>query len=420
MSGSSQPVAEESGVTPDAQSSRCAISRPSGLGLSPCRSRSCGLTRMYAPAEPALSLDLLLTSPRGDLPSLVAPWNPTRLVAFDSGKSALWGALRAACLGRGDELLVPAYVFHAVLDPALALGLTCRFYRVTTAIEPDLDDLTAKIGARTRALLLVHYFGFPGPSRALRQLCDERGLLLIEDCAHALFGSGGDGPLGSVGDLSVFSLKKILPVPGGGILVINNPNLTFTDHLSAPSARDVLSRLVGRILNSAEAVSGWSVKARLLSSHEFRRLLARRVKPRQARFDQGLNIISAAIARRVDPSEVTRRRRANYTRLLEDLPAPGWIRPVFPDLPRGVSPFCFPIYVENRDRVQDYLLRRGIHARVYWDVAELPAGALEQCPDTASILERILTLPIHQSIREEHIRRYCLALRGAHLIAGVT
>lgn len=374
---------------------------------------------MYASAEPTLTLDLLLGSQRADLRALVAPWSPAQVVPFESGKSALWGALRATRLAPGNEILVPAYVYHSVLDPMRALALTCRYYRVTSALEADLDDLTAKIGARTRAVLLVHYFGFPGPARALRRLCDERGLVLIEDCAHALFSRDGDCPLGSIGDASAFSLKKPLSVPGGGFLVVNNPALRFDDRLVQPRATEGISRLVARILGSVEAAVGWSIKAQLLSSHDFRRLLARRSRRRQSRFDRGLSIISAAMARRVDPSAVVRRRQANYRRLLDELADLPWLRPVFPGLAAGVSPFCFPVYLEERDRIQDYLLGHGIHARVYWDVAEIPPGALDQCPETSSILDRILILPIHQSLVAEHVDEISRALHAARPVLAM-
>lgn len=97
-----------------------------------------------------------------------------------------------------------------------------------------MEDLGRRIGKRTRAVLCTHYFGFPQALKALRALCDEHSVYLIEDCAHALFSCSGDGYLGTWGDASVFSLRKTLPVPNGGALVLNRPGLVLPHELYGP------------------------------------------------------------------------------------------------------------------------------------------------------------------------------------------
>ena len=67
-------------------------------------------------------------------------------------------------------------------------------------------------------MLAAHYFGLPQPMAAMRAFCDERGISLIEDCAHAFFGVSDDRPVGSWGDVAIASLTKFFPVPEGGLL----------------------------------------------------------------------------------------------------------------------------------------------------------------------------------------------------------
>lgn len=367
---------------------------------------------MYVPAETTLYSGLLLGHSHGDIHEMVAPWHPPRVVCFASCKAALWGALRALRLAHGDRILAPAYLFYSVLHPAQALGLSVDLYRVDSSLNPDLQDVAARIDERTRAVLLVHYFGFPGPATAMRRLCDEHGVALIEDCAHALFSRDGSRALGSFGDASIFSLKKVLPVPGGGVLALNSPALRFDDQLKGSDPGETLYLLARRVLNSLEAASGWSIKARLLSSHGFRRRLARGKDGPANHYGNELSRLSAHMARRTDPSAIVRRRRANYQFLLTELADLTWLRPVFDCLPAGVSPFCFPVFVPDRDHIQDCLLRQGIHARVYWDVTELPNGALENHPEVAFILDSILALPVHQGVTTRQIRAVAEVLRS--------
>jgi hypothetical protein len=78
---------------------------------------------------------------------------------------------------------------------------------------------------RTRAIVVIHEYGYPHPR--LAEMCAvarERGIPLIEDCAHSLDSALPAGPLGSLGDFAVFSLSKVLPVPSGGVLVAAAPD----------------------------------------------------------------------------------------------------------------------------------------------------------------------------------------------------
>ncbi len=79
--------------------------------------------------------------------------------------------------------------------------------------------MSAKCGSRTRALIAAHYFGFPQDGRSLRSFCDERGLIFVEDCAHAFFGEFDGGPPGLHGDYAVASTMKFFPIHDGGVLV---------------------------------------------------------------------------------------------------------------------------------------------------------------------------------------------------------
>src|SRR5205823_1409788 len=90
----------------------------------------------------------------------------------------------------------------------------------------------------------------------IRDLCRKHGLILFEDCALA-FGSSANGqPLGSFGDAAIFCLPKFLPVPNGGVLVLNNPNLKMPPPTRPPSRYSVGSQLATKILDHFEAHGG--------------------------------------------------------------------------------------------------------------------------------------------------------------------
>jgi perosamine synthetase len=74
-----------------------------------------------------------------------------------------------------------------------------KFYRVLGSMEIDLDHLVQSIDQKTKAVLVTHYFGFPQDIDVISGLCKEKGLYLIEDCAHGLYGARNGRWLGRVG-----------------------------------------------------------------------------------------------------------------------------------------------------------------------------------------------------------------------------
>jgi dTDP-4-amino-4,6-dideoxygalactose transaminase len=114
-------------------------------------------------------------------------------VAVCSGTAALHLACRAAGLGPGDEVIAPALTFVASAAAARYVGaepVLCdiRGYdgRGRYDFNIDVADAARRITPRTRALVAVHFGGCPADVLALRELCDARGLILIEDCAQAI------------------------------------------------------------------------------------------------------------------------------------------------------------------------------------------------------------------------------------------
>ena len=121
--------------------------------------------------------------------------------------------------GKGDEVLVPAYHHGSEIEALVRAGVKCRFYEASETLEPVTRELEAALTPRTRALLIVHYIGFPQDSDRWRRWCDEHGLLLLEDAAQAWLASASGRPVGSFGDLSVFCLYKTFGFPDGSALV---------------------------------------------------------------------------------------------------------------------------------------------------------------------------------------------------------
>lgn len=318
---------------------------------------------------------------------------------YASGRAALLAGLEALGIGAGDEVLLPAYLCESVVTPVEAVGALPVYYPVGRGLEVDLGALEGSISSRTRAVVVIHYLGFPGPIEEVRDLCRRRGLASIEDCAHALYSRLGDRPLGSFGDLAIFSPWKSLPLPDGGLLVTNRDDLAPKLPTARPAAMRTASRLAYRALGSFEQLAGWSPRLALLQRPGLRRSLHEQVSAGAVEMAAGSEA-ARRLLHSAQPAHVVGRRRRHFARLLEVCHNLPWARPIFATLPEGVCPLGLPLVVEkaeDRDRWRDALLQRGVNVRTYWEHLP-PSVNLEQFPDAAWLRDRILVLPVHQGL----------------------
>ncbi|WP_448697795.1 DegT/DnrJ/EryC1/StrS family aminotransferase [Mucilaginibacter sp. AW1-3] len=137
-------------------------------------------------------------------------------VALNSGTSALHLALDVAGVGEGDEVILPAQTF-------VATGLVI-LQQKAVPVFADIDydtgnisvaDIKAKITAKTKAIMPVHWAGYPCDMDAIMQLARQHGLIVIEDAAHALGALYNNKPIGSIGDYTCFSFQAIKHVTTG-------------------------------------------------------------------------------------------------------------------------------------------------------------------------------------------------------------
>jgi dTDP-4-amino-4,6-dideoxygalactose transaminase len=150
-------------------------------------------------------------------------------VVLANGTVALELALRAAGVGPGDEVIVPAATFIATASAAVACGAR----PVVVDVDPDTMTMTATTAAsavtgRTAAIVAVHLAGHPADLGPLRALADGAGLPLVEDCAQAHGAAYRDRPVGAWGDIAAWSFcqDKIISTAGeGGAVTTSDPVL---------------------------------------------------------------------------------------------------------------------------------------------------------------------------------------------------
>lgn len=149
-------------------------------------------------------------------------------VAVSNGTAALHCACIAAGIGPGDEVITTPMTFAASANCALYCGARPVFADInpeTYNIDPD--SIRKCITSRTKAIIAVDFTGQVVEADEIRKICDEYGLLFIEDAAHSIGTSYNGIKVGNIADITTFSFHPVKTITGGegGAVLTNDENL---------------------------------------------------------------------------------------------------------------------------------------------------------------------------------------------------
>jgi dTDP-4-amino-4,6-dideoxygalactose transaminase len=276
---------------------------------------------------------------------------------YRSAREALKALLAGLHLGE-KVVLLPDYVGWSsregsgVADPLDELELSYRFYHLGPRLEIDLDSLKHELShGDVRVVVLIHYFGYPaaGARRAV-ELAREKGALVVEDQAHSGLTDWVGGLTGRLGDASIYSLHKLLPMAEGGLLSIAPP--------------------LDEVIDPASQADG------------------------------------VQLPWNFDLHAIAKRRRANAQFLAKQLEALGSkVEPLFSPPGPGVVPQTFPVRLLSGDRdwVYGEMNSRGFGVVSLYHTLIQRIGPSDH-PVTHALSRQVLNLPVHQDADEEPLK----------------
>lgn len=311
-------------------------------------------------------------------------------VAVNSGTAALHAALKALGIGPGDEVIVPSFTFIAT---ATAVSM-CGAVPVFADIDPGtftLDPAHAEtlVSERTKAVIGVHLFGQPCNITAIDDLCRDRGLFFVEDCAQAHGARWNGRRVGQFGDAACFSFypTKNMTTGEGGMVTTSDADL-------AARIRRIINH--GRQEQYLHTELGYNYR---------------------------MTDIAAAIGRvqlgRLET--MNRRRQENARRYDKIVRTPGIVLPA-----QGEE--CFHVYHQyvvrvtgeysiSRDELAGHLLQRGIGTAVHYPTPLhrqplYARGEVSACPVSDLCAATVLSLPVHPGIGAEECVYIADAING--------
>jgi len=266
-------------------------------------------------------------------------------------------------------ILLPAYIGWSaregsgVFDPVQGVGMHAEFYGLHDDLSVDVEEITAL--ARTGefgVLVVIHYFGRALAQMAeIRRVCDSHGMLLVEDLAHAFFTSVVGRSAGVYGDVGVFSLHKMFPIPVGGMV-------TYAAGIPMRGATSTASELANSIID-------------------------------------------------YDWTAISERRRENFLGLsgrLSSLPECGDdFHLIWPELNRTDVPQTLPVYVsgEIRDAVYSTMNEQGFGMVSLYHT--LIPEVRQDHPELVRLSRHIINFPCHQDVAESDLDELVASFRRA-------
>ena len=311
-------------------------------------------------------------------------------VGVASGTDALILALKAAGIGPGDEVIVPAFSFVATADSVSLLGATPVFVDidpVTYTMDPSA--LADRVTPLTMAIVPVHLYGHPAPMAELNEFAALHGLSVIGDTAQALGARYAEAPVVTTGDfgcLSFFPSKNLGGFGDGGMIVVRDRE--HAEHL------------------------------RMLRSHGSAKKYVSQFQGWNSRLDE----LQAAILRvklpHLDKWNALRQQKAAlYGEFLRGIE--GVQLPVVKEGCTSVF-HQYTIRVKHRDEVQKRLLQQGIQSAVHYPIPLHLQPMYEHLgyrrgdlPVAERASEEVLSLPIYPELEEGQIQRISSALKQA-------
>lgn len=154
--------------------------------------------------------------------------NVKHATTVSNGTVAIHLALLALGIGPGDEVIVPTLTYIASVNAIAYTGATPVFVdSLLDTWQMDSEDVQKKITPRTKAVMAVHLYGHPCDMASLKQICQDKSLFLIEDCAEAIGSLYKNQHVGTFGDIATFSFfgNKTITTGEGGMVATNDHTL---------------------------------------------------------------------------------------------------------------------------------------------------------------------------------------------------
>lgn len=315
-------------------------------------------------------------------------------VGLNSATAALHLALMLFDFPKGKKVLVPSLTFSSTASAALYNQLIPVFVDSNPdTLGMDLEDMKEKYDEDVVAVIPVHYAGHPVPMDELMQWASEKGVKVIEDCAHTAGGKFKGKSLGTWGDIGCFSFeeKKCMTTGDGGMMVTNHPDLFKNLKAMRWVGIDKDNwKTAKSYTDSDKDAMHWYYELNVLG------------------YKYNMNDLAAAIglAQLKKLPEFNKRRSKIISSYLEGIRDIQGIEPLLPFAPENYDYWLFGVRAEKRNELILHLKSKGIATGCHFtplSTQPLFKPYSGSCPFIEKEADKFITLPLHPDLTDEEV-----------------
>ncbi len=315
----------------------------------------------------------------------------TSVISCGNGTDAIQIALMALGIGKGDEVILPAFSYAAAIEMVMLLGATPvlvdvdpLYFQINTACLQEL------VTSNTKAIIVVHLYGQCADLNNISIFAKANNLFLIEDCAQCTGAAFKGQQLGTFGDIactSFFPTKNLACYGDGGALYTNNAELAD--------------------------------KARMIAAHGQPKKYDHQLPGINSRLD---TIQAAILNVKLNYLDYTLQIKNNcatrYNKLLEAITQIE-IPKIYPDVKHSWHQYTILVKDGTRDELRNYLKEKGISSMVHYPkvLNEHPAFAHVggEFSSSKMLTKEILCLPVHSGLTNEDIMYICDSIKSFYV-----
>lgn len=300
-------------------------------------------------------------------------------IGVGSGTDALFLSLKALGIKQGDEVITTPFTFYATIGAIVTAGATPVFADILDDYNIDPSKIEEKITPKTKAILPVHWAGKPCHMDKIMEIANRHHLYVVEDSCHGIQATFRGKPAGSLGHIGCFSFHPL-----------KNLNVWGDGGIISTSSDDIADKL------------------KLMRNHGLKGRDECVMFAYNSRLDTLQAVVAAHLLQKLNHITDSRIAHANYYD--KHLASVKGIRvPVREDYIKQVY-HLYCIQCENRDELQNFLIKAGIDAKVHYPIPMhlQPAAAeygykLGDFPVCERMANHTLSLPVHEFIKENEL-----------------
>jgi len=316
-------------------------------------------------------------------------------IAVSNGTAALHLALAGLGIKEGDEVILPSLTFIATANAVLYVGAKPIFADIVSTEDLNIspEEIKEKINKKTKAIMVMHYGGYPCDMKTILRIAKRSGLYVIEDAAHApdaAYQGRRCGLIGEIGCFSFFSNKNLVTGEGGMVVTRNK----------------AWAEKIQRMRSHGMEALSWDKYRGHLSSYDIRRL---GYNYRTTEIQSALGLVQL---KKLDRNN--RKRKGLVEIYRKELQGVEGISIPFSKFRGNPSYHLFPILLAptiDRNKVMERLKDFGIQTSVHYPPVHFFSlyrkrfgNKMGMLPKTEEASRREVTLPLHPRMKQEDVK----------------